>query len=174
MMKNVKCLAPAAACLSALCLTALVGFAAPTAAAAAGTTTATFSLTGGSLDVAGGNQTFSGDSTSRVSLVPLGEVAVHDARGTTLGWTVSAEATVIAASGSAPTIGYRAGRVSTTGTVTTASRGATALTVVPQPVMVGTDVLGSNTASWGAAAVVTLAPDAPAGPYRGTVVHSVV
>lgn len=146
---------------AALGLAAALAVAIPVAPAEARTTVTSFALEGGSLSVVPGNGTFSHEAASANLGTVLGEVVVHDTRGSTVGWTAYATATGGAPGGST-VVSYGAGPLTTTGSVTATSQGATQLSSVAVPVVVGTGVTGHNTASWTPTVATTRAGDAGA------------
>jgi len=146
--------------------------------AAAGDTDTTFVVAAGSLSVSVAATANLGTVATGATNVSgsLGAVDVTDARGGTLGWTTSATSTVFSRTGGGTTstaVSYNSGAVTKTGTVTTASTGATPLIAVAAPVVMGTLVTGNNTANWNPTLTVTLPADALAGTYTGTVNTSV-
>lgn len=147
-------------------------------AADTGDTTATFTLTGGSLDVTPAASAALTDGASGAASVSgsLGAVGVSDTRGSTAGWTMSAASTTFGdGAGSVSTgVSYDSGAATaSTGTVTPTSTGATSITTVA-PVAAGTLASGNNTASYTPTLTVTLPASALAGSYSGTVTTSIL
>jgi hypothetical protein len=155
----------------------LVSVALPASAAPSGTTTTTFTLSTGTLDIAvASNASLPGGNSGATSVSgQIGFVTVTDSRGNILGWTASAASTAFAGdSGTTSTaVSYSSGTVSKTGTLTVASSGTVGLTTTPAPVVLGTLVVGNNTATWNPTLTVTLPPNSLAGSYTGTVTTSV-
>jgi hypothetical protein len=155
----------------------LVSAALPASAAPSGTTTTTFTLSSGTLDIAvASNASLPGGNSGTTSVSgQIGFVTVTDSRGNILGWTTSAASTPFTGDSgtTSAAVGYSSGTVSKTGTVTVASSGAVALTTTPAPVVAGTSVVGNNTATWNPTLTVTLPPNSLAGTYTGTVTTSV-
>ena len=151
---------------AAACLIALVALAAPTLPAAAATTAVSFTLTSGYLTV-----TQNDGTTAGVAADVVGQVVVQDSRGGTLGWAVTGVSTAVNASGGAIAVSYASGPVTTAGTVTATSQGSTVLGSTPAVLVIGTDVTGSNTATWTPTVTVLGAPAASA---ATTVTYSVL
>ena len=155
----------------------LASVALPASAAPSGTTTTTFTLSSGTIDIAvPSNASLPAGNSGTTSVSgQIGSVTVTDSRGNVLGWTASAASTGFTGdSGTTSTaVSYSSGAVSKTGTVTAVSSGTVALTTVPAPVVVGTLVVGNNTATWNPTLTVTLPPNSLAGNYTGTVTTSV-
>ena len=149
----------------------------PASAAVTGDTTTTFTLAAGTLDiVVPATAALTNGSSGATSVSgSLGGVTVTDSRGNVLGWNVSAAATPFTSNtGTTSTaVSYSSGTVSKTGIVTTASLGTVALTTTPASVVVGTLVVGNNTASWNPTLTVVLPASSLAGAYTGTVTTSV-
>ncbi len=151
----------------------VVGVAGPASAA---DTATTFMLTGGDLSVAPAASAALGSAATGAASTSgsLGANSVTDARGGTVGWTVSAASAGFTGPGSTHSTGvsYTSGAVTNTGTVTVVGSSpasiASAATVVA-----GTAVSGNNTASWTPSLTVALPADALAGAYTGTVTTSV-
>jgi hypothetical protein len=161
-------------------LALLAANALPASAATSGDTATTFSLTGGSLDVAVAADAALTSGASGAASVSgtLGDVSVTDARGGTAGWTASAAVTTpFAHTGGGTTasgVSYNAGAVTETGDVTATSAGATALTGAAAAVVSATAVTGNNSGSWNPTLTVALPSNALAGDYTGTITTSVV
>ena len=159
-----------------------LGIALP-AAAAAGDTTATVTVTGGALSItvpaAAGNlgtliNTVGGGAISGV----LGQVQVLDARSAVAGsgWvaTVISSAftppagTTIAASA----VGYSAGTITKVGTATYTANDPSHLTGVVSAVT-ATGITGNNSAAWNPTITVTVPGGMAAAVYSATITHSV-
>jgi hypothetical protein len=168
-MKTLRTLATVAATGAILALV-------PVGSAMADTTTATFTLTGGTLDVTAASSAALSDASTGAGSVTglLGTVAVSDTRGTTVGWAVTAgSSTFVDGSGSVSTsVSYSANTVASTGIVTAESEGATVIDTAAT-VVAGTDVSGNNTASYDPSLTVGLPASALVGDYTGTVTTSI-
>jgi hypothetical protein len=146
-----------------------------------GDTDTTFTLNGGTIDVAVSATASLTAAYSGVAAVSgqLGLVTVTDARGDTLGWTTSAKSSVFSSTRGVFTtdstaVSYNSGNVNKTGTVTAAGTGPTLLSPIADTAVVsGTAVHGNNTASWNPTLTVSLPSDSLAGDYDGTVTTSV-
>lgn len=149
----------------------------PASAATTGDTDTTFSLAGGTIDIAVQPTAALTNGNSGATSVTgaLGNVTVTDSRGAVLGWTASAASTSFTSdTGTTSTaVTYSSRAITKTGTVTTASSGPVALTGTAAPVVVGTLVAGNNTATWNPGVSVTLPPTSLAGNYSGTITTSV-
>ena len=149
----------------------------PASAAPTGGTVTTFALIGGSLNIAvqGTATVTGGDSGATTATGQLGQVVVNDGRGVAVGgWTTSASSTAFSnATTSSTAVTYGSGTPTKTGRVTATSSGTVPLTTAPAAVVVGTLVVGNNTATWNPTLTVTLPPDSTAGTYTGTVTTSV-
>jgi hypothetical protein len=146
-------------------------------AAQSGDTTTTFTLNGGTLDIAvASNASLPGGNVGMPFVSgQIGFVTVTDNRGDTVSWTASAATTVFSNGiGTNSTgVNYNSGFVSKTGTVTPNSTGPTPLAAAPNPVVNGNSVVGNNTATWEPMLTVNLPPNALAGTYSGTITTSV-
>jgi hypothetical protein len=143
-----------------------------------GDTTATFTLSGGSLDVTPSLNAGLTNGTPGVASVSgsLGALGVSDSRGSIAGWVVSAaSSTFVDGAGSVSTgVSYDSGdATAATGNVTIASQGLTSITT-GAPVATGTLASGNNTASFTPTLTVALPASALAGDYSGTVTTSVL
>jgi hypothetical protein len=166
-----------------ICVFALVS--AVPSAAAPGETTATVTLTGGVLAMtvqadAGNLGTLANVVESRVISGPLGEVQVNDARSAAAGagWIVSVISTAFTPVGGGPTIGaslvgYSAGDISQTGTVTLTANDPTSL-VGAVPAITATGITGDNSATWDPTINVTVESGMASAVYAGTITHSVL
>ena len=160
-----------------------LGIALPATAADTGGTTATITVTGGSLSItvpvdAGSlgttADTVGGSSISGV----LGQVQVLDARSAVAGsgWvaTVISSAftppagTTIAASA----VGYSAGTITKVGTATYTANDPSDLTGVVSAVT-ATGITGNNSATWSPTITVTVPGGMAAAVYYATITHSV-
>jgi hypothetical protein len=147
-------------------------------AANSGSTTTTFTLVGGSLDVSpAAAAALTGGASGATSVSgSLGLVSVSDTRGSTAGWVVSAaSSTFVDGAGSVSTgVSYDSGAATaSTGTVTPTSKGPTSIGTAA-PVAEGTAASGNNTASYTPTLTVTLPASALAGAYTGTVTTSIL
>jgi hypothetical protein len=148
-------------------------------AAHTGDTTATFSLTGGTLDISVvGTATLTNGASGATSVSgSLGAVGVDDARGGSTGWTASADSTSFTeGTVGAPVssgVSYTTNTVGSTGTVTVMGSTGQAVDAV-SAVVAATAVTGNNTASWTPDVTVALPSNALAGDYTGTVTTSVL
>ncbi|QWZ07371.1 hypothetical protein KRR39_18205 [Nocardioides panacis] len=147
-------------------------------AAGSGDTTATFTLAGGSLDVApAANAPLTNGAPGAASVTgSLGAVGISDTRGSTAGWVMSAASTTfVDGAGSVSTgVSYDSGAATGhAGTVTPTTGGPTSITAVAS-VAAGTAASGNNTASYTPTLTVSLPASALAGDYTGTVTTSIV
>jgi hypothetical protein len=161
--------------------TLMLGVAAPAMAAP---TTATVTVTGGSLSIT--VPTSAGNLGTRANTVsegtisgPLGEVQVNDARSAAAGsgWVASVISTAFTPP-SGPTIGaadigYTAGPITKVGTATFTANDPPDLTGVVAAVT-ATGITGDNSATWNPTINVTVGGGTAAGVYSGTITHSVV
>ncbi|MEA2190806.1 MAG: hypothetical protein QOI73_927 [Solirubrobacteraceae bacterium] len=159
----------------------LFGLAAPANAAP---TTATVTITGGSLSIS--VPTDAGNLGTRANTVlggtisgSLGEVVVSDARSAAAGsgWVASVISTAFTPS-AGPTIGaaavaYSAGPITKLGTATYNATDQPNLTGVV-PAVTATGITGDNSATWNPTIAVTIAGGKAAGVYSATITHSVV
>jgi hypothetical protein len=152
----------------------------PAFASQSGDTTTTFTLNGGSIDIAVASSANlpTGNSGQPLVTGQLGLVTVTDNRGNTVSWTASAASTTFTTNNGFATttstgVTYNSGTVNKTGDVTAAGNGNVPLAVAPSPVVTGTSVVGNNTASWDPTLTVNLPPNSLAGNYTGTVTTSV-
>jgi hypothetical protein len=152
----------------------------PASAAQSGDTTTTFTLNGGTIDIAVGSSANlpAGSSGQPFVFGQLGPVTVTDNRGNTVSWTASAMTTTFTtnngfATTTSTSVVYNSGTVNKTGEVTAAGNGNVTLAVAPSAVVTGTSVVGNNTASWDPTLTVNLPSNSLAGSYSGTVTTSV-
>lgn len=152
--------------------------------AAAEPTSATVTVTGGSLSIT--VPTDAGSLGSRQNTVgggtisgPLGEVQVNDARSAAAGsgWVASVISTAFTPP-SGPTIpassvGYTAGTIAKIGTATYAANDPTDLTGVA-PVVTATGITGDNSATWNPTINVAVPGGMAAAIYSATITHSVL
>jgi hypothetical protein len=160
------------------------------AAATAGSTTTTFSLTGGALSISvpASPVSLGSAATGATTLSgQLGNVTVTDNRGVLLGsWTSQVSASnFTTGGGSAPetipvgNVDYWSGlATSVTGTMTPVPGQLTvaneiALSTSASTAFSATGVIGNNSASWNPTLVVSIPSAAVAGTYTGTVTHTV-
>ncbi|GAB3951500.1 hypothetical protein [Micromonospora vulcania] len=183
-MRTVKiCLAGAAAA-------AMVGFlAAPAAAAPTDTTTVTFEVLAGTLDIDAPAAADLGDGAPGSTITgALGPVTVTDSRGAAdASWAATVTSTVFQTGGGTAAetvepelIDYWSGpATATTGTGTFTPGQAAAVnaaplsSVTPLPAFTHTGGTGGNTATWNPTLIVHVPLDSIAGVYTGTVTHSV-
>jgi hypothetical protein len=166
-----------------LAATAVVAYTAmPAAAAQSVTTTTTFTLSNGTLDITAppgpvslgsvpvGTATLSGT---------LGVVSVVDSRGSDPASWVASVASTDFTSGShtipAADVSYVSGPLTTTGNNTFASPTVPALSSTPAEAVTANPGSGNNSATWNPTLTVTLPSSlAVAGTYTGTLTHTVV
>jgi len=169
-----------------LLLVALPGIA---SAATTGTTTTTFTLTGGSLSITVPGTTVNLGSVSvAASSVTgqLGTVTVSDGRGLLSGsWTSTALSSKFTTGGAtaaetilATNVSYWSGAATATSGVGTllGSQLTSGLAVVisaAQTAFTGGSLVGNNSASWNPTLVVAIPAAAVVGTYTGTVTHTV-
>jgi hypothetical protein len=169
-----------------LLLVALPGLA---SAATTGTTTTTFTLTGGSLSITAPGTTVNlGSASVAASTVTgqLGTVSVSDSRGLLTGsWTSTALSSKFTTGGgtaaetiAATNVSYWSGAATATSGVGTllGSQLTSGLAVVvsaAQTAFTGGSLVGDNSASWNPTLVVTIPAAAVVGTYTGTVTHTV-
>ena len=163
--------------------TLAVGFAAP-ASAAPGDTTATITITGGSLGItvpaAAGNLGAARPNTVGAGTIsgPLGQVQVDDARAAAgAGWVASAISTAFTPpSGpaiAASAVSYTAGTIVMVGTATYTANDPANLTGV-SPVITATGITGDNSATWNPTVSIAVPGGMAANVYSATITHSVV
>lgn len=154
------------------------------ASASAETTSATVTLTGGSLSItvppdAGNLGTRANTVVGGTISGALGQVQVNDARSAAAGsgWVASVISTAFTPP-SGPTIGaaavgYTAGPITKVGTATfTANNPADLTGAVPG--VTATGITGDNSATWNPTINVTVAGGKAAGVYSATITHSVL
>jgi hypothetical protein len=152
--------------------------------ASADTTTATVTVTGGSLSISA--PPAAGNLGSRANTVAggtisgsLGVVQVNDARSAAAGsgWVASVISTAFTPpSGpaiAASAVSYSAGAITKTGTATFTANNPEDLTGVV-PAVTATGITGDNSASWNPSINVTIPGGVAAGIYSATITHSVV
>lgn len=168
------------------CVTVLAaGAVAFTAAASAlpGDTTATVTVTGGSLSITVPTSTASlGSAVNKVAgntiSGALGVVQVNDARSAAAGsgWVASVISTAFTpttgATIAASLVGYTTGPITKVGTATFTADDPAALTGVTAAVT-ATGITGDNSATWNPTITVTVPGGTLAGTYSGTITHSV-
>ena len=159
-----------------------LGIALP-AAAAAGDTTATITVTGGSLSITvpvdAGSLGTTADTVGGSSISGhLGEVQVLDARSAVAGsdWVASVISTAFTpAAGptiAASAVGYAAGTITKVGTATYTANDPGDLTGVVSAVT-ATGITGNNSATWSPTITVTVPGGMAAAVYYATITHSV-
>jgi hypothetical protein len=169
-----------------LLLVALPGLA---GAATPGTTTTTFTLTGGAISITVPGTTVNLGSVSVAAGTitgQLGTVSVNDGRGLLSGgWTSSVTASkfTTGAGSAAETIAatnveYWSGAATATSGLGTllGSQLTSVLAIVvntAQTAFTGGSLIGNNTASWNPTLVVTIPASSVVGTYTGTVTHTV-
>jgi len=149
-------------------------------AAHAATTDATFTLTGGALEI---NAPLSAALANGVAGDPsvagsLGITTVTDDRGSEAGWVASRASSSFTGPGADilnSAVTYTPGAVTgtTLGEVTPVA-GATGLMTTAQTAFSGTLAVGNNEASWTPSIAVALPGNALAGNFTGTITHSVL
>lgn len=152
------------------------------ASAAPGDTTATVTVTLGSLAIsvpADAGSLGSRDNTVSGGVIsgPLGEVQVADARGAAAGsgWVASAISTAFTPPAGLPAsaVGYTAGAIVKVGTATYTANNPGNLTAV-SPVVTATGITGDNSATWNPTINVTIPGGMAPGVYSGFLTHSVL
>lgn len=153
-------------------------------AAADGPTTATVTVTGGSLEIslpasAGNLGTQANTVAGGTISGPLGQVQVNDARSAAAGsgWVVSVIATAFTPPAGpaipASAVGYTAGLITKVGTATyTANDPGNLVGVIPA--VTATGITGDNSATWNPTISVDVPGGMAAGVYSATITHSVV
>ncbi|WP_433551819.1 hypothetical protein ACQP08_30805 [Micromonospora zamorensis] len=178
-------------CLAGTAAAAMVGFlAAPAAAAPTDTTTVTFEVEAGTLDIDAPATADLGSGAPGGTITgQLGPVTVTDSRGAAdASWVATVTATVFQTGGGTPAetveaslIDYWSGPATTattgTGTFTPGQANAAAAealdSVDPLIAFTHTGGTGGNTATWDPTLIVNVPLDSIAGVYTGTVTHSV-
>ena len=151
--------------------------------AMAAPTTATVTITGGSLSITVPATADLGTRTNTVTggtiSGALGQVQVNDARGAAAGsgWVASVISTAFTPP-SGPTIGaaavgYTAGPITKVGTATFTANDPPDLTGAVAAVT-ASGITGDNSATWNPTINVAVAGGKAAGVYSGTITHSVV
>jgi hypothetical protein len=169
-----------------LLLVALPGLA---SAATTGTTTTTFTLTGGAISITVPGTTVNLGSVSVAAGTvggQLGTVSVTDGRGLLSGsWASTASSSKFTTGGAtaaetvaATNVSYWSGAsTATSGTGTLLgsqlTSGAAVVVSAAQTVFTGGSLVGNNSASWNPTLVVTIPAAAVVGTYTGTVTHTV-
>lgn len=158
-----------------VCAAGVLAFAGPASAAPS---TATFEVTGDTLDIAVPASVDLGSVTAsaaaqELTAIPLGNVTVTDGRGVSSGWVATASATnfsgpqtLAGASVYSPTAAS-----ATNATVTPAADQTLATTAAP--VQTATLAVGVNSATWNPTITVTIPANALAGTYTSTITQSV-
>jgi hypothetical protein len=172
---------PRAAIISAAVVVLALGTALP---ASADPTTATITITGGTLALS--VPTDAGNLGSRANTVlagtisgPLGQVQVNDARNAAAGsgWVASAISTAFTPPAgpaiAASAVAYTAGAITKVGTATFTANDPSNLTGV-SPVVTATGITGTNSATWNPTITVTVPGGTAAGVYSATITHSLV
>jgi hypothetical protein len=158
-----------------VCAAGVLAVAGPASAAPS---TATFQVTGGTLDIAVpasvdlGSVTASSAAQSLTN-VALGAVTVTDGRGVSSGWVATASATDFTGPQSlAGAIVYSPTAASATNATVTAAADQT-LTTSAATVQTATLAVGVNSATWNPTVTVTIPANALAGTYSSTITQSV-
>jgi hypothetical protein len=157
---------------------AAAGLVAMTASpAGAADTTATFTLTGGTLSLSVQPTAALIDAATGTTTVTgtLGTVSVIDLRGQESVWAATAASTAFACGPdelSSTSVQYGAGAVTGTGSIALPPSGIVIIDSV-RPVVVPTSLSGNNTASWIPTLHVTMPAGALADTYTGIVTTSV-
>ena len=161
-----------------------LGIALPASADATGATSATITVTGGSLSItvpsdAGNLGTRANSVLGGTISGPLGQVQVTDARSAAAGsgWIV----TVISSAFTPPAgpaipalnVSYSAGTIVKVGTATYVANNPGNLTAV-NPAVTATGITGDNSATWNPTISVFVAGGMAAGIYSATITHSVL
>jgi hypothetical protein len=152
--------------------------------AAADTTSATVTVTGGSLSItappgAGSLGTRANTVAGGTISGSLGVVQVNDARSAAAGsgWVASVISTAFTPSGGptipASAVSYTVGAITQTGTATFTANNPRDLTGVVAAVT-ATGITGDNSATWNPTINVTVPGGIAAGVYSATITHSVV
>ena len=160
----------------------VLAIAAPATAAPA-STPATVTVTGGVLSIAVSTDPVTlgsrsaADGEGSVSGL-LGQVTVTDKRGGSGEWTASVVATRFTSRASTTlrdaVVGYRPGKITTTGTVTVEAHHPSDLAPgAAAAVVAGTDVDGVNTATWNPTVTVDIPAGVAPSAYTATFTHSV-
>ncbi|MFG1881242.1 hypothetical protein [Micromonospora sp. NPDC049102] len=177
-------------CLTGAAAAAMVGFlAAPAIAAPTDTTTTTFEVLAGTLDIDAPASADLGDGAPGGTITgQLGPVTVTDSRGASdTSWVASVTASVFQTGGGSPPetvlpeeIDYWSGPATATtgdGTFTpgqaTSANAAPLSSVTPLTAFTHSGGTGGNTATWNPTLIVHVPLDSIAGVYTGTVTHSV-
>jgi hypothetical protein len=162
-----------------------VGIALPTPAyAAPGDTSASITVTGGSLSItvpiAAGNLGTSANTVVGETISgPLGQVQVNDSRNAAAGsgWVVSVISTAFTPPAGpaipASAVSYTAGLITQVGTATYTADDPTDLTAVV-PAVTATGITGDNSATWTPTITVTVPGGMAPGVYSATITHSVL
>ncbi len=168
-----------------LCVAGVLGLAfVPSASAEPGDTTATITITGGSLAItvpapAGSLGTRANTVDGGVISGPLGQVQVSDARSAAAGsgWVASVISTAFTPPAgptiAASAVGYTAGAITKVGTATYTADDPLDLTGV-SPAVTATGITGDNSATWNPTINVAVPGGMAAGVYTATITHSVV
>lgn len=144
------------------------------------TTTVTFEITGGVLEIsvpAGPVDlgtlvdTVEGGTIS----AQLGEVQVSDARNAAAGseWVASVISTAFTPAIAASAISYEVGSITKDGTATYTANDPSDLTA-SSPVVTATGITGNNSATWNPTIVVIVPGGMAPGEYTATITHSVI
>ena len=167
---------------------AAAGFAGPAHAADSGSTTATFTITGGALDITVPASTVAlGTGTIKTGTLTasatLGPVSVTDSRGALLGnWTTGVSSTSFVTGTSTANETVAASGIAYSSGVSTAMTGSGVFTpgvlttlapTAPRGTAAAYAGEGNNSATWNPTLIFTLGAQQVAGTYTGTVTHSV-
>jgi hypothetical protein len=161
-----------------------LGIALPASADTTGATTATITVTGGSLSItvpsdAGNLGTQANSVLGGTISGPLGQVQVTDARSAAAGsgWIASVISTAFTPPAGpaipASNVSYSAGTIDKVGTATYTANNPGNLTAV-NPAVTATGITGDNSATWNPTISVFVAGGMAAGIYSATITHSVL
>ena len=158
-----------------VCAAGVLAVAGPASAAPS---TATFEVTGGTLDIAVPASVDLGSVTASsaaqaLTNVALGAVTVTDGRGVSSGWVATASATDFTGPQTLPGASvYSPTAASATNATVTAAADQT-LTTSAATVQTATLAVGVNSATWNPTVRVTIPANALAGTYSSTITQSV-
>ena len=167
----------------------LVAFPGLASAATTGTTTTTFTLTGGSISITVPGTTVNLGSVSVAAgsiTGQLGTVSVNDGRGLLNGsWTSTVSSSHFTTGGqtaaetiNGTSVSYWSGAATATSGVGTLvgsqlTSGAAVVINAAQTAFTGGSLIGNNSASWNPTLVIAIPAAAVVGTYTGTVTHTV-
>ena len=164
----------------------VIGGSLPASAGTSGATTASVTVTGGSLSITvPATAANSGSLGSRVNTFnggniagSLGQVQVEDARSAAAGsgWVTSVISSAFTGPGgsvAAGQVGYTAGTIGKEGTATYTANNPASLVGVA-PAVTATEITGDNRATWTPTIDVDVPGGTVAGTYSATITHSVL